>query len=198
MDILQRSDSGSGDSSDSGIVGGLAQPPLGNPPPLANPSAPFLINANDNASALPMSGDFWDQFLIDSSGVALGKDIMDELESVKVEPASPQAEPLSPNNSSSPLGSDRGGSPTNSYYQPQMQQTHPFPPSPSGSDTSSNSSNGGGSSCLISQPQVWPPTQLYYVDFSQSKIGVKKVCFQQTHNQGLRQLLLTVSWDLRA
>ena len=26
----------------------------------------------------------------------------------------------------------------------------------------------------------------------------KKVRFQQTHNQGLRQLLLTVSWDLRA
>ena len=26
----------------------------------------------------------------------------------------------------------------------------------------------------------------------------KKVCSQQTHNQGLRQLLLTVSWDLRA
>ena len=179
MDILQRSDSGSGDSSDSGIVGGLAQPPLGNPPPCANPSAPFLINANDNASALTMSGDFWDQFLIDSSGVALGKDIMDELESVKVEPASPQAEPLSPNNSSSPLGSDRGGSPTNSYYQPQMQQTHPFPPSPSGSDTSSNSSNGGGSSCLISQPQVRPPTQLYYVDFSQSKIGVKKCVFKK-------------------
>ena len=26
----------------------------------------------------------------------------------------------------------------------------------------------------------------------------KKVRFQQTHNQGLRQLLLTLSWDLRA
>ena len=26
----------------------------------------------------------------------------------------------------------------------------------------------------------------------------KKVRFQQTHNQGLRQLLLTVFWDLRA
>ena len=34
--------------------------------------------------------------------------------------------------------------------------------------------------------------------FSQPSIGVKKVCFQQTYNQGLRQLLLTVSWDLRA
>ena len=44
--------------------------------------------------------------------------------------------------------------------------------------------------------QVWSLTQSYSVDFSQSRIGVKKVCFQQTHNQGLRQLLLTVSWDL--
>ena len=26
----------------------------------------------------------------------------------------------------------------------------------------------------------------------------KQVCFQQTYNQGLRQLFLTVSWDLRA
>ena len=26
----------------------------------------------------------------------------------------------------------------------------------------------------------------------------KKVCFQQTNNQGLRQLLLTVSWDFCA
>ena len=33
------------------------------------------------------------------------------------------------------------------------------------------------------------------VVFSQSRIGVKKVRFQQTHNQGSRQLLLTVSWD---
>ena len=46
--------------------------------------------------------------------------------------------------------------------------------------------------------QVWPLTQFYSVDFSKSRIGVKKVRFQQTHNQGLRQLLLTVSWDLRA
>ena len=26
----------------------------------------------------------------------------------------------------------------------------------------------------------------------------QKECFQQTHNEGLRQLLLTVSWDLSA
>ena len=45
--------------------------------------------------------------------------------------------------------------------------------------------------------QVWSLTQLYSIDFSQSKISVK-VCFQQTHNQGFCQLLLTVSWDLRA
>ena len=30
--------------------------------------------------------------------------------------------------------------------------------------------------------QVWSPTQFYSVDFSQSRIGVKKVRFQQTHN----------------
>ena len=46
--------------------------------------------------------------------------------------------------------------------------------------------------------QVWSLTQFYSVDFSQSGIGVGKVRFLQTHNQGLRQLLLTVSWDLRA
>ena len=44
--------------------------------------------------------------------------------------------------------------------------------------------------------QVWSLTQFYSVDFSKSRIDV--VRFQQTHNQGLRQLLLTVSWDLRA
>ena len=41
-------------------------------------------------------------------------------------------------------------------------------------------------------------TQFYSVDFSQSRIRVKKVRFKQTHNQGLRGLLLTVSWDLHA
>ena len=46
--------------------------------------------------------------------------------------------------------------------------------------------------------QVWSLTRFYSVDFSKSGIGVKKVRLQQTHNQGLRQLLLTVSWDLRA
>ena len=46
--------------------------------------------------------------------------------------------------------------------------------------------------------QVWSLTQLYSVDFSQSRIGVKKGRFQQTPNQGLRQLLLPVSWDHRA
>ena len=45
--------------------------------------------------------------------------------------------------------------------------------------------------------QVWSLTQFYYADFSQSRIGVKKVHFQQTHNHGLRQLL-TESWDLWA
>ena len=48
------------------------------------------------------------------------------------------------------------------------------------------------------EKQVWSLTQLYSVEFSQSRIGEKKVCFQQTHNQGLHQLFLTVSWDLRA
>ena len=46
--------------------------------------------------------------------------------------------------------------------------------------------------------QVSTLTQFYSVDFSQSRIDVKKVRFQQTHNQDLRQLLLTVSWNLRA
>ena len=46
--------------------------------------------------------------------------------------------------------------------------------------------------------QVWSLTQFYSVDFSQSRVSVRKVRFQQTHNQGLRQLLLTVSWDLCA
>ena len=45
--------------------------------------------------------------------------------------------------------------------------------------------------------QVLPLTQFYSVDLSQSSC-CKKVRFQQTHNQGLHQLLLTVSWDLRA
>ena len=47
-------------------------------------------------------------------------------------------------------------------------------------------------------PQVWSLTQFYSVDFSKSRIDVKKVRFQQTHKKGLRQLLLMVSWDLRA
>ena len=38
--------------------------------------------------------------------------------------------------------------------------------------------------------QVWSLSQFYSVDFSQSRISVKKVRFQQTHNQGLRKLFL--------
>ena len=34
-------------------------------------------------------------------------------------------------------------------------------------------------------PQVWSLTQFYSVDFSKSRIDVKKVHFQQTHNQGV-------------
>ena len=45
--------------------------------------------------------------------------------------------------------------------------------------------------------QIWSLTQLYSVDYSQSRQS-KKVCFQQTHNQGLCQLFSTVSWDLHA
>ena len=45
--------------------------------------------------------------------------------------------------------------------------------------------------------EVWSLTQFYSVDFSKLRSSVK-IRFQQTHNQGLRQLLLTVSWDLRA
>ena len=47
------------------------------------------------------------------------------------------------------------------------------------------------------QQQVWSLTQFYSVDFSKSRINLKKCVFNK-HNQGLRQLLLTVSWDLRA
>ena len=43
------------------------------------------------------------------------------------------------------------------------------------------------------EKQVWSQTQLYSVEFSQSRISVRKVCFQQTQKQGLHQLLLTVS-----
>ena len=46
--------------------------------------------------------------------------------------------------------------------------------------------------------QVWSLTQFYSVDFSQSRIGVKKCVFNKTHNQGLCQLSSTVSWDLCA
>ena len=44
--------------------------------------------------------------------------------------------------------------------------------------------------------QVRSITKFYSVDFSKSRIDVKKVRFLQTHNQGLRQLFLTVVWDL--
>ena len=45
--------------------------------------------------------------------------------------------------------------------------------------------------------QVWSLTQFYSVDFK-IKDRCKEVRFQQTHNQGLCHLLLTVSWDLSA
>ena len=54
------------------------------------------------------------------------------------------------------------------------------------------------SRCQPGKFKVWSLPQFYSVDFSKSRICVEKVRFQQTHNQGLRQLLLTVSWDLRA
>ena len=50
----------------------------------------------------------------------------------------------------------------------------------------------------LDREQVWSLTHFYFVDFSKSRIDVKKVRFKQTHNQGLGQLLLTVSWDLLA
>ena len=46
----------------------------------------------------------------------------------------------------------------------------------------------------VAVDQVWSLTRFYSVDFSKSRIDVKKCVF----NKGLRQLLLTVSWDLRA
>ena len=51
---------------------------------------------------------------------------------------------------------------------------------------------------LAADPKVWSLTQFYSVDFSVSRLGVDKVRFQQTHNQGLRQLFLSVFWDLLA
>ena len=49
----------------------------------------------------------------------------------------------------------------------------------------------------MSLKQVCSLTQFYSVDFSQSRIGVEKLCFQPSQNQGFRQLFLTVAWDLR-
>ena len=45
---------------------------------------------------------------------------------------------------------------------------------------------------FVKWDQVWSVTQLYSVDFSQSRSGEK---FQQMHYQGFRQLLF---WDLPA
>ena len=42
----------------------------------------------------------------------------------------------------------------------------------------------------------WSITQFYSVDISKSRISIEKYVFQQTHYQGLRQVFLTVSWDL--
>ena len=38
--------------------------------------------------------------------------------------------------------------------------------------------------------QVWPLTRFYSVDFSPSRIDVKEVRFQQTHNQGFLSAVL--------
>ena len=46
--------------------------------------------------------------------------------------------------------------------------------------------------------QVWSLTPFYSVYFSQSRIGVKKCVFNKHTIKVSRQLLLTVSWDLRA
>ena len=56
-----------------------------------------------------------------------------------------------------------------------------------------------GPQVVVGLQQVLSLTQFYSVEFLLSRKGsMKRVRFQQTHNQGLRQLLLTVSWDLRA
>ena len=56
--------------------------------------------------------------------------------------------------------------------------------------------------CVTNLPkpreQVWSLTQFYSVDFSQSRIGVNECVFNKRIIKVLRQLLLTVSWDLRA
>ena len=63
-----------------------------------------------------------------------------------------------------------------------------------GAATSASAATGD----LAAIGQVWSLTQFYSVDSSQSRNGVKEVRFQQTHNQGLRQLLLTASLDISA
>ena len=62
----------------------------------------------------------------------------------------------------------------------------------------SSASRVSGGVYVKAHEQVWSLTQFYSVDFSQSRISVKKVRFQQTHHQGLLQLFLTVCWDLPA
>ena len=60
------------------------------------------------------------------------------------------------------------------------------------------SGNGIGGVMALLWFQVWSLTQFHSVDFTKSRIDVKRCIFQQTHNQGLRKLLLTVFWDLCA
>ena len=45
------------------------------------------------------------------------------------------------------------------------------------------------------EAQVRSLTQFYSVGFSQSRIGVEKFVIINAHNQGLRQVFLTVAWE---
>ena len=40
-------------------------------------------------------------------------------------------------------------------------------------------SGSGLKATMVTEPQVWPPTQFYSVDFSQSRIGVRKCVFNK-------------------
>ena len=73
------------------------------------------------------------------------------------------------------------------------------PMTPSSSNTSSSTSRKATSSGLRtwSEPGLLTNSIIFCWLFA-IKDRCKIVCFRQTHNQGLRQLLLMVSWDLHA
>ena len=68
-------------------------------------------------------------------------------------------------------------------------------------DSSRGPSAGNAAPASLQEPLVTAglvTNSILFCWLFKIKNWCKKVRFQQTHNQGLRQLLLTVSWDLRA